>query len=75
MSENTNPKAMSPLLTAVAIADAALTIIERVNQLIAKRKAEHAELTPEEDAALEAFEERRFAAWQSGTPVQPDDAQ
>jgi hypothetical protein len=70
MSENSKPK-MSSLLVAVAVADAALTVIERVNQLIIARRKEIAELTPEEDAALEAYEERRFAAWQN-PPTKPD---
>ena len=71
MSENAKPK-MSSLLVAVAVADAALTVIERVNQLIIARRKEIAELTPEEDAALEAYEERRFAAWHVTPFKDPD---
>jgi hypothetical protein len=68
MSENQ----MSPLLLILAAADAALTAFERINAIVAARASEVGELTPEEDAALEAYEERRFASWNSGGPVSPD---
>ena len=63
---------MSPLLIVLAAADAALTAFERINQIVLSHSKEVGELTPEEDAALEAYEERRFAAWGSGGTVMPD---
>lgn len=63
---------MPPLLVAIAAADAILTAFERVNEIIQARRQMVGELTPEEEAAVEAYEERRFAAWNSGVPVRPE---
>jgi hypothetical protein len=60
---------MSPVLVVLAAMDGALTIIERGSAWLAAYRKQVGELTPEEDAAQEQFEERRFRAWQSGTPV------
>ena len=63
---------MSTFLVVLAAMDGALTLIERGTAWLAHYRSEVGELTPEEDAAQEAFEERRFALWQSGQPVTPD---
>ena len=52
---------MPPLLVAIAAADAILTAFKRVNEIIQARRQMVGELTPEEEAAVEAYEERRFA--------------
>jgi hypothetical protein len=64
MSQETEKKVafMGPL-EAIAIADGLLTLANRIGKWLEERR-EIGELTPEEEAALDAHLEATFAKWQ-----------
>jgi hypothetical protein len=69
MSETTTPSKDMPILEALAILDGALTITDRI-LAYANDKRMRGELTPEEEAALDARQEAMFAspAWKKSKP-------
>lgn len=68
MSQNTEKKVASlGVLEAIAALDAALTLASRVSKWLESRR-EVGEMTPEEEEAMDAANEKLFAQWQTRTP-------